>query len=301
MSEKETMKDYEQELERSFRKLAVGDIMKGTILSISETEMLVDLQYYAPGRIPFEEISDDPSFVPEEQFCVGDEITATIIRLDDGAGNIVLSMKEATKVLGWEELLKDMEEENVLLVRILQSVNGGVIVYARGVRGFIPASQLSLSYVENLDEWVNKTIEVTPITVDETNNKLVLSAKVVLKKQKEEEIAKKIAHMIPGNIYEGCVESITGYGAFINLKDGLSGLLHISRISQKRLNHPAEVLKVGQEVMVKLIDNKDGKLSFSMKELEEEQVVEHEEVEVLEYEEEEIGTSLGGLLKGLNL
>ena len=128
------------------------------------------------------------------------------------------------------------------------------------------------------------------------------SAKVVAKKRQEEEIAKKMSHMIPGNVYEGVVDSIQSYGAFINLGDGLSGLLHISRISQKRLNSPSEVLKVGQKVQVKLLDNKDGKLSLSMKEFEElTQPVETDEIEVMEYKEEEISTSLGSLLGSIKL
>ena len=298
----EKMEDYKEELERSFRKLQRGDMVKGTIVSLSEDEMIVDLDYYAPGRIEYDEITDDPGFVADEHYKVGDEIHATILRTDDGAGNILLSMKEATKVLGWEELEKDMEEENILKVRVLQSVNGGVVAYAKGIRGFIPASHLSLEYVENLDEWVNKNLEVTPITVNAGENKLVLSAKVVAKKRQEEEIAKKMSHMIPGNVYEGVVDSIQSYGAFINLGDGLSGLLHISRISQKRLNSPSEVLKVGQKVQVKLLDNKDGKLSLSMKEFEElTQPVETDEIEVMEYKEDEISTSLGSLLSSIKL
>ncbi len=302
MSEVEKMEDFKDELERSFRKLQVGDIVKGTIVSLSEEEMIVDLNYYAPGRILYNEITEDPNFVPDEHYKAGDEIQATIQRVDDGAGNILLSMKEATAVLSWEELKQDMEDESVFSVRISQSVNGGVVAYAKGIRGFIPASLLSLNYVEDLDNWVNKTVDVTPVTVDKENNKLVLSAKAVEKKKREEEIAKKISHMIPGNVYEGVVDSIQSYGAFINLGDGLSGLLHISRISQKRLNSPSEVLKIGQNVKVKLLDNKDGKLSLSMKEFEEvTEQVETDEVEVMEYEEGEVSTSLGDLLAGIKL
>ncbi|MBE5906777.1 MAG: S1 RNA-binding domain-containing protein [Lachnospiraceae bacterium] len=302
MSDLERMEDYTEELEKSFRKLKVGDIVTGTIIFISEDSLTVDLDYYAPGIITMEEITEDPQFVVEEHYKVGDEIKATIIRVDDGAGNILLSMKEATGILAWDELLADKEAENVFSVKVLMSVNGGVVAYAKGIRGFIPASQLSLEYVEDVDVFVNKTLEVTPITVDQEHNKLVLSAKVVLKKRKEEEIARKMASLIPGDVYEGVVDSIMPYGAFINLGNGLSGLLHISRISQKRLNSPAEVLKEGQQVKVKLLKVEDGKISLSMKELEESMDdVEVDEIEVLEHTEEEISTSLGSLLSGIKL
>ncbi|MBE5902311.1 MAG: S1 RNA-binding domain-containing protein [Lachnospiraceae bacterium] len=302
MSEVERMEDYKEELEKSFRKLKVGDIVTGTIIFIAEDSLTLDLDYYAPGIITMEEITDDPGFVVDEHYKVGDQVKATIIRVDDGAGNILLSMKEATGTLSWDELLEDKEAENVFSVKVLQSVNGGVVAYAKGIRGFIPASQLDLSYVEDVDTFVNKTLDVTPITVDKEHNKLVLSAKVVLKKRQEEEIARKMSHLIPGDVYEGVVDSIMPYGAFIDLGDGLSGLLHISRISQKRLNSPSEVLKVGQQVKVKLLKVEDGKISLSMKELEENMdSVETDEVEVIEYREDEISTSLGSLLSGIRL
>ncbi len=302
MSEVERMEDYKEELEKSFRKLKVGDIVTGTIIFIAEDSLTLDLDYYAPGIITMEEITDDPGFVVDEHYKVGDQVKATIIRVDDGAGNILLSMKEATGTLSWDELLEDKEAENVFSVKVLQSVNGGVVAYAKGIRGFIPASQLDLSYVEDVDTFVNKTLDVTPITVDKEHNKLVLSAKVVLKKRQEEEIARKMSHLIPGDVYEGKVDSIMPYGAFIDLGDGLSGLLHISRISQKRLNSPSEVLKVGQQVKVKLLKVEDGKISLSMKELEDTMdSVETDEVEVIEYKEDEISTSLGSLLSGIRL
>ncbi|MCR4955092.1 MAG: S1 RNA-binding domain-containing protein [Lachnospiraceae bacterium] len=298
----ESMKDYEKELERSFRKMNEGDMVKGTIIAISEEDMTIDLDYYAPGILALKDVTDDPTFLPEEEFSVGDEITATIVKVDDGAGNIVLSMKEATEVLSYDELLTDMENETAIPVKIAEVVNGGVVAYAKGVRGFIPASQLDLTYVEDLDSWLNKKIMVTPITVDKEKEKLVLSAKVLLKRQKEEEISTRISHMVPGSNYEGTVEKIMPYGAFINFGNGLSGLLHISRISQKRLSNPSEVLKEGQQVTVKLLEIKDGKLSLSMKEFEEiTEKVEADDVLVEDYNEGEIGTSLKNILGTLKL
>ncbi|MDD2972868.1 MAG: S1 RNA-binding domain-containing protein [Lachnospiraceae bacterium] len=302
MSETESMLDYKDELERSFRKLSEGDLITGTILSISEEDIFVDLKYYTQGVLPVTEITDDPAFVVDEKYHVGDEITATITKMDDGMGNILLSIKEANQVLSWDVLKAAMDEEKQFPVKIAEIVNGGVIAYLEGIRGFIPASQLSGQYVENLQEWEGKTVKVQVITVNEEDNRLVMSARKVLDKEQAEEKSRKIANLVPGSVFEGVVESIKPYGAFISLEGGLSGLVHISRISQRRLKSPSEVLKEGQHVKVKLIDCKDGKLSLSMKEFEDILDVEADTMETFDYEEkEEATTSLGALLKGLKL
>ena len=298
----ESMLDYKDELERSFRKVSEGDLITGTIISITETEIFVDLKYYTQGVLPVTEITDDPTFVVEETYHVGDEITATITKMDDGQGNILLSVKEASQVLAWDMLKEAMESEKQFTVKITDVVNGGVIAYLEGIRGFIPASQLSSQYVEELEEWKGKAIKVQVITVDEKDNRLVMSSRKVLDKEQAEEKSAKIAKLVPGSIFEGVVETIKPYGAFISLEGGLSGLVHISRISQRRLKSPSEVLKEGQHVKVKLIDTKDGKLSLSMKEFEDILDAEADSMETFDYEEtEEATTSLGALLKGLKL
>lgn len=298
----ESMDMYQEELEKSFRKLAVEDIISGTVIDVTEEAVYVDLKYYAQGIIPITEITEDPSFIADEQFHPGDEVQATIIRMDDGKGNILLSMKEANQVLAWEKLTAYKAEETILSVRITGTVNAGAVTFVEGIRAFIPASQLSLSYVENLEEWNGRTVDAVVITVDEEKNKLVLSAKAVEQKRKQEELASKKARLVPGTIFEGTVESIMPYGAFINLGDGLSGLVHISRICQRRIKTPAEVLKEGEKVKVKLIDVKDGKLSLSMKEFEEILEAEPDGTETFEYHDEgEATTSLGSLFAGLKL
>ena len=296
----ESMADYAEEIERSFRKIRQGDVITGTILSVSEDGIAVDLKYYAQGIVPASEISDDPTIVIDEKYKPGDEVTGSIIRTDDGQGNIVLSLKEANESQAYETLKEYAKEKKILTVKISSVVNGGVIAYAEGIRGFIPASQLALSYVENLDEWLHKTVDVMVNTVDAEKEKLVLSAKEVLKIQKEEETNSKKARLVPGSVLEGKVESIMPYGAFIQLPEGLSGLVHISRISQKRIKNPSEILKVGDTVKVKLIEVKDGKLSLSMKEFEDVTEVQADEVESFDYKEEgQATTTLGDLFKNL--
>ena len=225
----ESMKDYEKELERSFRTIKEGDIVSGSVIAVSEEEVILDLNYYTQGIIKVENLSNDPDFNPKEQLAAGDVIEATVIRVDDGNGSIELSKKEANDVLAWEKLQEMLENETQVTVRIKESVPSGVVAYLEGIRAFIPASQLSADYVEDTDKWIGKDVTVQVITVDKEKNRLVLSGKVVARKQQEEERNHRIAMLVPGSVVEGTVESIMPYGAFVNLGNGISGLVHIRR------------------------------------------------------------------------
>ena len=160
--------------------------------------------------------------------------------------------KEANEVLAWDKLREMMEQQTVVTVRIKESVPSGVVAFLEGIRAFIPASQLSADYVEDTDAWIGKDVRVVVITVDPEKNKLVLSGKVVARQEREEERNHRIAMLVPGSVVEGTVESIMPYGAFINIGNGISGLVHISQISQKRISSVHEVLKEGQKVKAKI-------------------------------------------------
>lgn len=187
-------------------------------------------------------------------------------------------------------------------MKVAGIVPSGVVAYLEGIRGFIPASQLDLSYVEATEEWLGREVQVRVITVEESKKKLVMSAKVILKEKQQEEHDRKIARMVPGSVLEGTVESLMPYGAFVDLGDGISGLVHISQISQKRIGKPSEVLSVGQKVKVKILNTNDNKVSLSMKALEEEMVDVDKTEKVEEYiSHERASTSLGDLLAGIKL
>ena len=298
----ETMKDYEKELERSFRTIREGDIISGTVIAVSEDEVALDLNYYTQGIIKVENLSNDPTFDVFAEIFPGDVIEATVVALDDGAGNIELSKKEANDVLAWDKLKELMAQDAVVKVRIKESVKGGVVTYLEGIRAFIPASQIASDYVEDTSAWVGKEIEAKITTVDKEKDKLVLSGKAVAREKETEARNHKISMMVPGSVLEGTVESIMPYGAFISLGNGISGLVHISQICQKRIASPHEVLKEGQKVKVKVLNTNDNKVSLSMKALEEEMVDTEDAGEVEEYiSNETAGTSLGSLLAGLKL
>lgn len=296
------MKDYEKELEASFRTINEGDVIKGTVIDVNEEEVTLDLKYYTQGIIKAEDMSNDPNFSVMADVHVGDVIEASVVKTDDGQGNILLSKKEANSVLAWDVLVGYMEEKKDVTVKVSEVVNAGVVAYLEGIRGFIPASQLDISYVENLEEYKGKTLDVRVITVDQGKEKLVLSAKEILREKAKEEHDHKVAMIVPGTVLEGTVESLQPYGAFVDLKDGLSGLVHISQICQRRIKKPSEVLKVGDKVKVKVLNTNDGKISLSMKALEEQQTEEIESIDVKQYgSSESVGTSLGDLFAKLNI
>ncbi len=203
--------------------------------------------------------------------------------------------------ISWEELQQMMDDEVILSVQIKGVVNAGVIAYVQGVRGFIPASQLSTSYVKDLNEWLNKTVDVKIITADPEQKRLVLSGRAVEQEKAAAEKAAQIDAVSVGSVFEGTVEKITAYGAFIRLENGLSGLVHISQMSPKRIKTPEDVVSTGDSVNVKVIQKKEGKLSLSMKAL----MTEDSETETYEREavnfksEGDAATSLGSLLAGM--
>ena len=200
----------------------------------------------------------------------------------------------------WNRVYNYLENKTVLHVKVEGIVNGGVIVMIEGLRGFVPASRLSLSYIEDLETFLLKDIDVQVIDVDQANNRLVLSARELLKAKEKEEREAQLASVQIGSVMKGVVETLQNYGAFVKLENGLSGLVHISQISQKRIKQPSDVLSIGDEIEVKVIGIKDGKISLSKKALEE---IEEEEVEenVEIPEAEEIGTSLADLFKNIQL
>lgn len=299
----ESMKDYERELEASFRKISEGDLISGTVIDVNEEEVTLDLKYYAQGIIKAEDMSNDPSFSLMTDIAVGDEIEAEVISMDDGHGNILLSKKEAQQDTAWDVLKTYLEEKKELTVKVSEVVNAGVVAYVEGIRGFIPASQLSLQYVEDLAPFQGRQLNVRVITVDPEKQKLVLSAKEILREQEKEAHDHKVAMIVPGTILNGTVESLQPYGAFVALQDGLSGLVHISQICEKRIKKPSEVLKAGDKVKVKVLNTNDGRISLSIKTAEENaQAEEIEDTDAKQYSSgESLGTSLGDLFAKLKL
>lgn len=298
-----SMDDFKDQIDQSFKKILEGDLLKGTVIGISDTEVSLDLGSYTEGIIKLAELSNAPSFSINEDITLGQEISAVVIDRDDGHGSILLSKKQADSVLAWDKLTEDLESKKKVSVKITQAVNGGVVAYLYGIRAFIPASQLSIAYVEDLDTWLGKEIETVVITASKDVNKLILSGKEVEIEKANKDKANKLSNLSRGAVTTGTVEKIMPYGAFVNIGNGLSGLLHISQISEKRIKSPNEVIKEGEEVTVKITDVKDGKISLSMKAVQDkEEVVDDLADAPSSYMSgDEATTSLASLLKGFKL
>lgn len=299
----ETMADFEEELTNSFRVIKEGEMVKGMIVDINDEAVTLDLGYFAPGVIPLSELSDDPDFSAMRDLKIGDSLEAVVIQTDDGKGNVELSLKEANEMSAWEHLKELMEQEAVVTVKVKESVNSGVIAYLEGIRAFIPASQLALTFVEDTEAFIGKQVEAKVITVDEGAKKLVLSVKAVLKEREAEHDREKMAMLVPGSVFEGTVESLMPYGAFVQMDNGLTGLVHISKISMKRIKKPSEVLSVGQKVKVKVLEVKDGKISLSIRDVDTNTSdVVTDVIEKFDYTCEEMPNNpFGALLAGIKL
>ena len=301
--EKETMETYEKELEQSLATVKEGDMVTGTVAGVSDSEVTVDLGIYSDGIIKLNELSNDPKFSIKNDITAGDTVKAIVLSEDDGEGHILLSKKKADDILAWDGLKEMMDNGTVLTQKVGGVVKGGIVTYVGGVRGFIPASQLSLGYVEDLNTYLNQTVEAKIITVDPNKKRLVLSVKEVEKEKARQEHEELMARIQVGDVMDGKVETITGYGAFVDLGNGISGLVHISQISPKRIQSVHEVLKEGDPVKVKVIAIKDGKLSLSMKALQDNAPAENtSKEESFHYKEEgQATTGLGSILAGLKL
>lgn len=230
-----------------------------------------------------------------------EELNESLKKLEeeDVMSGKVENEETAEELEAWARVRELYQNREEIKVKIGGMVNGGLIAYIDNIRGFIPASQISMDFVENLDEWLGKSLTVRVITCDSARKKLVLSAKVILKEKAEKERQERYAAITVGSVYEGTVESIQPYGAFVDLGNGISGLLHVSQISEKRIKSPEEVIKVGDKVKVKVTKAEEGKLSLSMKAVAaDEAAAEAEEVFELP-KSAPVTTSLGDLLKGI--
>ncbi len=204
--------------------------------------------------------------------------------------------------LSWEKLKRMQEDETVITGEITEVTKGGAVMVVEGVRGFIPTSRLALTYVEKPDEYLNRTISVRVIEADEEQDRLILSARELLREAEEKKRRERLNAFKAGDIVTGEVESVRDYGAFVRLAEGVSGLLHISQISAARVKSVRAVLKEGDSVTARITKIEDGKISLSRRVLEEEKIERERADEPKEYSDGgEATTSLGSLLKGLKL
>ena len=242
-----------------------GDLLKGVVVQIDRYEVLVDVGYKSEGIIPLNELSVKSNVNPEDLLDKGQEIEAVVVQKEDSEGRLILSKKKADFEKAWENIIESNKGNKSVCGEVIEVVRGGLILNV-GVRGFLPASLIDRNRVKSLEEYLHQELECKIIEVNRSRNNVVLSRKAVLNNEERSEKQKVLDKLTRGQAVKGKVSSIVDFGAFVDL-GGIDGLIHISEISWEHVNHPSEVLSVGQEVEVQIldIDQKKARISLGLK------------------------------------
>jgi small subunit ribosomal protein S1 len=240
--------DYES----TFPEINEGQVVHGTVVRVDKDEVLVDIGYKSEGVIPVSELSIRRSVNPADEVTLGDEIDALVLTKEDAEGRLILSKKRARFELAWKAIESAHENSEPVEGRVIEVVKGGLILDL-GVRGFLPASLVDIRRVQDLDEFMGKELRCKVIELNRSRNNVVLSRRAVLEDERKEMRQAILDRLQPGDVVEGQISNIVDFGAFVDL-DGMDGLIHISELSWSHVNHPSEVLEIGQTVKVKVLD-----------------------------------------------
>ena len=250
----------------STERLYTGDVVEGVVISSNSDEVMVNINYMADGIMPKSELLENNPL----DFHEGDQVKVFILKLDDGDGNVLLSLKKAYELIIWDEFQTLYDTHKTFDVKVKEAVKGGVVAYFKGFPVFIPASQLSLAFVEDLTPYVGMTLEIELTEYNADKKKVVGSHKNLLKNKMAVKKADALSRLSSGDQLEGTVVRMADYGAFVNIGD-MDGLIHISQMSWKHIKHPSEVLSVGDVVKVTVIsvDRDKEKVSLKLSEIKE--------------------------------
>src|SRR5881296_2037692 len=270
----EQIPDYES----TFPTINEGEVVHGTVVRVDKDEVLVDIGYKSEGVIPVSELSIRRSVNPQDEVQVGDEIDALVMTKEDAEGRLILSKKRARFEIAWKAIEGAAESGEPVIGRVIEVVKGGLILDL-GVRGFLPASLVDIRRVQDLDEFLGNELRAKVIELNRSRNNVVLSRRAVLEEERKEQRQQILDRLNPGDVVEGQISNIVDFGAFVDL-DGMDGLIHISELSWSHVNHPSEVLEIGQNVRVKVldIDRERQRISLGLKQTQSDpwqQVLEH--------------------------
>jgi small subunit ribosomal protein S1 len=229
-----------------------GDVVTGHVVRIDNDEVLVDIGYKSEGVIPSSELSIRKSVDPSDEVSLGEEVDALVLTKEDQDGRLILSKKRARFEKAWRKIEAAAESGEPVIGSVIEVVKGGLIIDL-GVRGFLPASLVDIRRVPNLDEYMGQEIECKVIELNRSRNNVVLSRRAVLEEQRKEDRERILDRLQPGQVVEGKISNIVDFGAFVDL-DGIDGLIHISELSWSHVNHPSEILSIGDTVSVKVLD-----------------------------------------------
>jgi small subunit ribosomal protein S1 len=229
-----------------------GDVVSGEVVRIDKDEVLVDIGYKSEGVIPANELSIRRSVDPADEVSLGDPVDALVLTKEDAEGRLILSKKRARFEKAWRRIEAAAESGEPVEGTVIEVVKGGLILDL-GVRGFLPASLVDIRRVHNLDEFMGQQLECKVIELNRSRNNVVLSRRAVLEEERKEVRQQILGRLQPGQVVEGKISNIVDFGAFVDL-DGIDGLIHISELSWSHVNHPSEVLSIGDTVRVKVLD-----------------------------------------------
>src|SRR6058998_3496889 len=244
----ELVPDYES----TFPDINEGQVVHGTVVRVDKDEVLVDIGYKSEGVIPVAELSIRRSVNPADEVSLNDEIDALVLTKEDADGRLILSKKRARFELAWKAIESAAESGEAVIGKVIEVVKGGLILDL-GVRGFLPASLVDIRRVQDLDEFLGQELRSKVIELNRSRNNVVLSRRAVLEEERKEQRQQILDKLQPGDVVEGQISNIVDFGAFVDL-DGMDGLIHISELSWSHVNHPSEVLEIGQTVKVKVLD-----------------------------------------------
>ncbi len=244
----ELVPDYES----SFPEINEGEVVHGTVVRVDKDEVLVDIGYKSEGVIPVAELTIRRSVNPADEVSLGEEIDALVLTKEDAEGRLILSKKRARFELAWKRIEAAAESGEAVVGKVIEVVKGGLILDL-GVRGFLPASLVDIRRVQDLDEFMARELRCKVIELNRSRNNVVLSRRAVLEDERKEMRQAILDRLSPGDVIEGQISNIVDFGAFVDL-DGMDGLIHISELSWSHVNHPSEVLEIGQTVEVKVLD-----------------------------------------------
>ncbi|WP_082380185.1 bifunctional 4-hydroxy-3-methylbut-2-enyl diphosphate reductase/30S ribosomal protein S1 [Neofamilia massiliensis] len=255
-------------IESSFTRIKRGDILKGTVLYVNDSEITVNINYRADGIINRDEVSDDPTISPSDLFKAGDEIEVYVLKMDDGDGNVLLSHKRVQRLKNWDVVEEKFNNEEIVDAIVNEVTKGGLKCEVEGLNAFMPASQVSIGYKKDLSVFLDEVLASKIIDFNKDKRRIILSRKVVEQKELDalkEEIYSKI-HV--GDVIEGTVQRLTNFGAFVDI-GGIDGLIHISQLSWQRVKHPSDVVQPNQKIEVQVldIDPENDRIALGLKQL----------------------------------
>jgi len=260
----EIMEDLMEEVENSVSDIDNGDVVKGKVISVNEKEVILDINYSSEGVVDRKELSNTNEN-PVDLLNEGDEIDVLVVELEGEEGNVVLSKVQADGIVGKNEIEAAFNEKSNITVKVFKDVKGGVLADYKGVTLFIPASLISVRYIEDLKEFVGEVLEIRIEELDFANNRIIGSRKAIEKEEMKVQKAEILDTLEKGDIIEGTVTRLANFGAFVDL-GGIDGLIHISQMSWKRINHPKDVLKEGQKVTIEVlkVNAKEERISLKL-------------------------------------